>query len=228
MAEEIIEENAAVTTGRELLDATQNAVINAVENVSEIIETKEEKKTETIVEQVSEPREPFYVEAEFWVAMAFFLLVIGLFWPLSKVVKSLLKAKINDVVARINNAVNLRDDAQKLLADYERKLISVKPEAQKIIDDAVQKIEVAKEENLARLNKELQIQTNAVENKIDIAVNNVRQEISDLICNISLQNVKRICRENISAQKQDELIDRSIELIKDLADNKSDSLVKKG
>lgn len=226
MAEEIIEENAAVTTGRELLDATQNAVINAVENVSEIIENKEEKKLETIVEEVIEPKTPFYLETEFWVAMAFFLLLIGLIWPISKVVRSLLKAKINSVVSRIDNAVNLRDEAQKLLADYERKLISAKPEAEKIINDAMKKIEVAKEDSLLQLDKELQSQTRTVETKIDVAVNNVREEISNLICNIALKNVRKICSEELSEQKQNELIDSSIALIKNLADTHSVGIAK--
>ena len=226
MAEEIIEENAAVTTGRELLDATQNAVINAVENVSEIIENKEEKKLETIVEEVIEPKTPFYLETEFWVAMAFFLLLIGLIWPISKVVRSLLKAKINSVVSRIDNAVNLRDDAQKLLADYERKLLSAKPEAEKIINDAMKKIEVAKEDSLLQLDKELQSQTRTVETKIDVSVNNVRQEISNLICDIDLKNVRRICSEDLSEQKQSELVDSSIDLIKNLAEAHSVGIAK--
>ena len=121
MAEEIIEENNAVTTGRELLDATQNAVINAVENVSEIIETKEEQKVVTKIEQIVEPKESFYLETEFWVAMAFFLLLIGLIWPISKVIKSLLKAKINDVTQRIDNAINLRDEAHRFAIGTHRK-----------------------------------------------------------------------------------------------------------
>ena len=216
MADEIIEENTAVTTGKELLDATQNAVINAVENVSEIIETKEEKKVETALEQIIEPKVPFYTETEFWVAMAFCLLVIGLFIPISKVIKSMLRIKIEGIVKRIDDAVNLRDEAQKLLADYERKLNSAKKEAEIISLNTLTKIEIEKENQLKKMESELKNQKLSIETKIDLAINNVKHEISDLICGIALENVKKICSDNIDSEKQDEMINNSIEMLGNL------------
>jgi len=218
MADEIVQENATVTTGRELLDATQNAVINAVENVSEIIETKEEKKVETVVEQIAEPKEPFYLETEFWVAMAFCIFVCGLFIPVLKVVKVLLRKKIDGIIKRIDDAVNLRDEAQKLLADYERKLLSAQTEAENITKTALAKIEAEKENKLQKLGEELRIQTAMVENKIHISANNLKKEISELICNIAIDNVKKICKNKITSEKQDDMIESSIDLIRKLSE----------
>lgn len=218
MAEEITDENATVTTGRDLLDATQNAVINAVENVSEIIDNKDEKSISAEIEQIVEPKEPFYLETEFWVAMAFCLVVVGLFLPISKVVKKLLRGKIDSVTERIQNAVNLRDEAQVLLADYERKLNSAKDETLKIVNDAVEKIEREKNLQITNIEDELARQNKNVEQQIELSISNVQKEISELICDISVKNVKKICRENISDAKKDELIEKSISLIGELAE----------
>lgn len=221
MADEIIQENATVTTGRELLDATQNAVINAVGNVSEIIETKEDKKAETIVEQIAEHKDPFYIETEFWVAMAFCIFVCGLFIPVSKVVKALLRKKIDGIIKRIDDAVSLRDDAQKLLADYERKLLSAQQEAENITKTALAKIEAEKENKLQKLGEELKTQTAIAENKINISANNVKKEISELICNIAIEDVKKICKSKITSEKQDNMIENSIDLIRKLSEKQS-------
>ena len=221
MAEEIIEENAAVTTGRELLDATQNAVINAVENVSEIIENKEEKNVETAIEEIIEPKEPFYFETEFWVAMAFCLFVIGVSAPVSKAIKALLQKKIDGITKRIDDAVCLRDEAQKLLADYERKFNLSKKEADSIMQKALEKIENDKNYKLQKMETELQIQSAAVENKIYVSANNAKKEILELICNIAIKNVEQTCKNRITAKKQDDMIESSINLIKILSEKQA-------
>ena len=59
------------TTGNDIIDATQNAVISAAENVSEIIE----KTSENI-----HGHGPFYHNPEFWVGLAFILVVPVGFW----------------------------------------------------------------------------------------------------------------------------------------------------
>ena len=221
MTDEVIEENAAVTTGREFLDATQNAVINAVENVSEIIETKEEKTIETVVEKIIEYKEPFYAETEFWVAMAFCLFVVGLFVPISKVIKAILKKKINSVVKRIDGAINLRDEAQKLLADYERKLNSAKYESEKILQEMSKHIDIDKKDKLQKMEAELKQQTSMVENKLYISANSVKKEISEMICDMVINDVKQICKNKITTEKQDNMIENSINLLDKLGGKKS-------
>ena len=212
--EDNTEETSAITTGKDILDATQNAVIEAVGNVTEIIETKQEEKRQ---EQLVQPQKPlFYTEVEFWVGMSFVLLILGLIFPLSKVVKSMLKKKISGIEERIKNAVTLRDDAQKLLADYERKLRNADAEGEKIIDNAKKEIELTKTSKLSQLEDELKRQTENVENKINIAVNNAKKEIADMICDASIKEVTDFCKNELSEKEKDRLIDEAITKIGNL------------
>lgn len=73
----------AATPGKEIIDATQNAVIEAAENVANIIDNT--------AAELDGHHEVFYQSAEFWVAMAFVLVVAALARPIGRTVVALLK-----------------------------------------------------------------------------------------------------------------------------------------
>lgn len=208
------EQNNPVSNGKELLDATQNAVIEAVGNVSEILE-KSETKTQAVVEEQSDET-PFYAEAEFWVGVAFILLVVGLFAPISKVIKSLLKAKIDGIVNRIDSAIKLRDDAQTLLADYERKLRNADSDASAIVEQAKNRIELQKQQQINQLDNELRIKTQEMENLIKSSVDAAKKEILQKVCEKSIHIAAETLKTKIGDVEHDLLIDKSIEKLKNL------------
>lgn len=208
------EQNNPVSNGKELLDATQNAVIEAVGNVSEILE-KSETKTQAVVEEQSDET-PFYAEAEFWVGVAFILLVVGLFAPISKVIKSLLKAKIDGIVNRIDSAIKLRDDAQTLLADYERKLRNADSDASAIVEQAKNRIELQKQQQINQLDSELRIKTQEMENLIKSSVDEAKKEILQKVCEKSILIAAETLKTKIGDAEYDLLIDKSIEKLKNL------------
>ena len=208
------EQNNPVSNGKELLDATQSAVIEAVGNVSEILE-KSETKTQAVVEEQSDET-PFYAEAEFWVGVAFILLVVGLFAPISKVIKSLLKAKIDGIVNRIDSAIKLRDDAQTLLADYERKLRNADSDASAIVEQAKNRIELQKQQQINQLDNELRIKTQEMENLIKSSVDAAKKEILQKVCEKSIHIAAETLKTKIGDAEHDLLIDKSIEKLKNL------------
>lgn len=208
------EQNNPVSNGKELLDATQNAVIEAVGNVSEILEKSETKNQAIVEEQADET--PFYAEAEFWVGVAFILLVVGLFAPISKVIKSLLKAKIDGIVNRIDSAIKLRDDAQTLLADYERKLRNADSDASAIVEQAKNRIELQKQQQINQLDNELRIKTQEMENLIKSSVDAAKKEILQKVCEKSIRIAAETLKTKIGDAEHDLLIDKSIEKLKNL------------
>ena len=208
------EQNNPVSNGKELLDATQNAVIEAVGNVSEILD-KSETKTQAVVEEQSDEA-PFYAEAEFWVGVAFILLVVGLFAPISKVIKSLLKAKIDGIVNRIDSAIKLRDDAQTLLADYERKLRNADSDASAIVEQSKNRIELQKQQQINQLDNELRIKTQEMENLIKSSVDAAKKEILQKVCEKSIHIAAETLKTKIGDAEHDLLIDKSIEKLKNL------------
>ena len=162
---------------------------------------------------VSHPDEPFYLEAEFWVGMAFVLVVVFLARPVAKALKNLLAKHRDGVILQISQAEKLRDDAQVLLSQYERQFLNAKNEAQAILDKSNKEIELLKENTLTKLENDLNARRKEVENKITAETEKYHKEINELIGVKTVSLVKEKLVSVLDEQKHCRLIDNSIEKI---------------
>lgn len=195
----------ATTSGKELIDATQNAVMEAAENVSNIIGTT--------AAELDGHSEAFYQGAEFWVAMAFVLVVIALGRPVGKTVITLLKKRIAAIIARINEASSLQEDAQKLLADYEKKFLGAKAEAEAILKKAQKEVDYFKKESLSKLEQDMRQKEKDAEDRLMNAKEKASQEISALTSELTIKSVKEAIAKHLDDASQSKLIDASIALL---------------
>lgn len=194
-----------LTTGKEIIDATQNAVIEAADSVTNIIE-----KT---AEHIEGHHEAFYMEAHFWVAVAFVITVGLLARPVGKLLNVMLNKRIDAITKRIQDAANLKDDAQKLLAAYEKKFLSADDEAKAILDKSRKEIDYIKKENLAKLENEMRIKEKEAEDRINSSKEKASKEIAHLTSELTIQTVKAAIIKKLDTKTQDNLIDNSIELL---------------
>ncbi len=194
-----------INSGKEIIDAAQNAVMQAADDVSGIIENT--------TEQLHGHEEIFYQSAEFWVGVAFVLVVLLLAGPVGRLVRSMLNKRIDNITKRIHDAAELRDEAQKLLADYEKKFLNADKEAQAILNKSQKEIEYLKKENLAKLEEEMKIKEKEAEDRITASKEKAAREISDLTSELTIKTVKAAIVKNLDAKTQNKLIDDSISLI---------------
>ena len=194
-----------INSGKEIIDAAQNAVMQAADDVSGIIENT--------AEQLHGHEEIFYQSAEFWVGVAFVLVVLLLAGPIGRLVRSMLNKRIDNITKRIHDAAELRDEAQKLLADYEKKFFNADKEAQAILNKSQKEIEYFKKENLAKLEEEMKIKEKEAEDRITASKEKAAREISDLTSELTIKTVKAAIVKNLDAKTQNKLIDDSISLI---------------
>ena len=194
-----------INSGKEITDAAQNAVMQAADDVSGIIENT--------AEQLHGHEEIFYQSAEFWVGVAFVLVVLLLAGPVGRLVRSMLNKRIDNITKRIHDAAELRDEAQKLLADYEKKFLNADKEAQAILNKSQKEIEYLKKENLAKLEEEMKIKEKEAEDRITASKEKAAREISDLTSELTIKTVKAAIVKNLDAKTQNKLIDDSISLI---------------
>ena len=76
----------------------------------------------------------FIYEAEFWVAVSFFMFIgVLVYLGIHKKVVSALDARALRISKELEEARRLREEAEKLLADYRRKLGDVVTEVDDII-----------------------------------------------------------------------------------------------
>lgn len=159
------------------------------------------------------PDEPFYLEAEFWVGMAFVLVVVFLARPVAKALKNLLAKHREGIISQLSQAEKLRDDAQVLLSQYERQFLNAKNEAQAILDKSNKEIELLKENTLTKLENDLNAQRKEVENKITAETEKYHKEINELIGVKTVALVKEKLAAVLDNDTHTKLIDNSIEKI---------------
>ena len=198
----------AATPGKEIIDATQNAVIEAAENVANIIDNT--------AAELDGHHEVFYQSAEFWVAMAFVLVVAALARPIGRTVVALLKKRIARIIARIREASALQEDAQKLLADYEKKFLNAESEAAAILKKAEKEVDYFKTESLSKLEQDMRQKEKDAEDRLTSAKEKASQEIASLTSELTIKAVKKAVAKHLDNAAQSKLIDNSIALLRKL------------
>lgn len=210
MAEEITDSSlndaaaATLQTGNDLIDATQNAIIDAAENVSEVFD----KANPDIAHQLTEV--PFYADVEFWVGMAFILSIVVLAKPAYRFLKSAMRGKIESVKNQIADAEKLRDDAQELLAQYERKFAATESEVAEILKQAEKNIANQKKNDLATLKENTAVKEKEIKRRILSSTENVMAEINQSVARSSVEVAKKAILAHISKANKSTLIDEAI------------------
>lgn len=202
-------ETAAGSAGKELINATQEAVIGAVSDVENIIQT-------TTAEIAGGSHEVFYLSAEFWVGMAFVVVVAALFFPLKKVLQGMLQKRIDGVVSELDEAAALRDEARRLLADYEQRTDDVKADSEALVRKARKEAAAFCGREVKKLEKELSAQEKYADEIIRAHKDRMTAESSRLVAAKTAEILRRAVRENLTDEAKSALADASIKAIASL------------
>lgn len=216
MDEELLEDigslPAEIPTGNDLIDATQNAIMGAAENVSEVL-TAGKSVTENAEEII-----PLYADVEFWVGMAFVLSICVLAKPLCKFIKQALQNRINKVISDIDDAAKLRDDAQNLLADYERRFINADKEAAQILQQARTGLQNLQKNELAKLKLDLQNKEKEAQRRIRSATQKAQYEINSSASLSAIRLAQQAIEQYLQNTDKSILIDQAIADLDKFAD----------
>lgn len=199
-----IDDMPITTNGNELLDATQNAIIDAAENVTEAL-TLTEKPATHIAEEI-----PLYLDVEFWVGMSFVVVVAIIAKPMWCTIKNGLKGRINAVVQQINEAMQLRDDAQKLLADYEKRCKDLNQRVEQISEQTEKNITSYREQELKNFQRELDKKEKEVQARIERATQSAKDEINDSVSVMAVNFARKAIEKHLSRADKVRLIDEAI------------------
>lgn len=108
-----------------------------------------------------------FFQAEFWVAVAFFaFLAILLYQGVPKLLGKSLDARAEAIKKEIEDARKLKQEAEALLADYQKRRREADSEAAAIIDQAKREADAIAKETKANLAEMLERRTRQAEDKI--------------------------------------------------------------
>lgn len=151
----------------------------------------------------------------FWVALAFFV-TIGILWrPLTKLIFGGLDGRSDRIRSELDEARRLREEAQDLLASYERKQREAEKEAAALIEHAEEEAERhakhAAEALEAALKRRRELAMERIAQAEHDAVRHVRAAATEL----ALKATRKLLTDKIDDGKQAELIDNAIGDVED-------------
>jgi F-type H+-transporting ATPase subunit b len=153
--------------------------------------------------------------AEFWVAVSFVgFLAILVYYKVPALIAKALDDRAAAIRKELDEARRLRDEAQNLLNDYQKKYRNAGLEAESIIEQARSEAEAYAKETRASLAESLDRRTRQAEEKIARAEAQAVDEVRAAAVDTALAAAERILREKASGAGGAALIDDSIRGLK--------------
>jgi len=154
-------------------------------------------------------------DAAFWALIGLVIfLAIALFMGVPGMLRKALDARIKTVTAEIEEARRLREEAQALLAEYQRRRQGAEREAEEIVANARAEAARMTEEAEASLAAMIERRTRAVETKIAQAETQALAEVKSIAAGVALAAAERILESRVKGPLADELLARGIADVK--------------
>lgn len=152
---------------------------------------------------------------EFWVAVSFFIFVGLLIWKgVPGMITGALDARAEKIKQQLADAEKLREEAQALLSEYERKRKDAEKEAEGIVTQAKAEAETYAAETRAKLEDSMARRTKMAEDKIAQAQSEAVKEVRAAAADVAITAATAVIADATKGAKGDKLIDDSIALIK--------------
>jgi F-type H+-transporting ATPase subunit b len=152
-----------------------------------------------------------FAEPEFWVAVAFFILM-GVFAYLGvhRTVIKTLDHRRDRIKAELDDARRLKDEAAKLLAEYKARHASAEREADDIISNAKAEAERIASEAKAKMEDFVARRTKTAESKIALAEAQALADVRAAAANAAVEAATTILSKSVKGGVADELLTKGI------------------
>ena len=152
--------------------------------------------------------------SNFVVFLAFVLFLAVLAWfRVPQIVSSLLDKRAASIRGDLDEARRLREEAQTVLADYQRKQREVQEQSERIVATARDEAKRAAEKAKADLKATIDRRVRSAEEQIDSARKAAVDAVRNRAVEVATAAAAEIARARMGEARQDDLIDRSIETV---------------
>ncbi|HYB05711.1 MAG TPA: ATP F0F1 synthase subunit B [Methyloceanibacter sp.] len=157
----------------------------------------------------------FVYEPEFWVAVSFFIFLGVLFYfGVHKKLASLLDARAALISEELEEARRLRDEAEKVLADYRRKEGEAVNEAEGIIALAAKEAEILAAETRQSVKELFDRRMKLAEQKIARAQQDAVREVRSVAVDAAVAAAQTLIVEKLTPDRAEKLVSDSIDNLK--------------
>ena len=147
---------------------------------------------------------------EFWVAVAFVIFVaIAVYMGYQKIVGGL-DARGERIKNELDEARSLREEAQALLANYQRKQRDALKEAEAIVEHAKEEAARSSAEAEAKLQETIKRRTEMAVDKISRAEAQALQDVRNTAVDVAVDAARHLIEKNLDENKAASLVEDSI------------------
>ena len=151
-----------------------------------------------------------FSDPQFWVAVSFILFIVAIFNPVRKMLVSSLDAQISEIKTKIEEAENLKNEAQKTLSELKKREAEVEKEIKKFKTDAENKISELKNLSSKKLSDQIEKKKILADHRIEQLLRDTNQNIKSYIADIAIEAITDILKTSLSKDKKAKLINDSI------------------
>ena len=160
-----------------------------------------------------------FTDPQFWVAVAFFIFVAAIFNPVRKMLTSNLDKQIKQIKVSIDEAENIKNEAQITLSEIKHRQSEVQKEIELIHKDAKNKIIKIEETTEQKLNNQIQKRQVLALAKIDQLTLDVKHEIQNHITSTAIEATLTLLQKKLDINEKENLINVSINELNSILKN---------
>src|SRR3954462_14061987 len=152
-----------------------------------------------------------FAEPEFWVAVAFVILMGVFVWfGVHRTVLKALDHRAGRIKAELDDARRLKEEAAKVLAEYKARHASAEREAQDIITNAKAEAERIAVEAKAKMEDFVARRTKTAESKIALAEAQALADVRAAAANAAVEAASTILSQSVKGSVADDLLAKGI------------------
>jgi F-type H+-transporting ATPase subunit b len=157
----------------------------------------------------------FIFEPEFWVAISFFIFVgVLLYLGVHKKLAAALDARAETIAKELDEAKRLREEAEKVLADYKRKQGDAVKEAEAIVSLAAKEAEILAAETRRSMNEHFERRMKLAEDKIARAEAEALREVRAAAADAAVAAAQSLIAKSLTPETADKLVKQGIDALK--------------
>ena len=145
-----------------------------------------------------------------WVAVGFFIFVAAVFKVAKKTITGALDGRAEDIRNSLDQAAGLREEAQQLLAEYQRKQRDAVKETEQMLAHARAEAERMAKEGAEKLEKALKRREQLAVEKIAQAETDAIREVRAISVDVAVAATRSLIASNMDAGKSGAMVDEAI------------------
>jgi F-type H+-transporting ATPase subunit b len=155
-----------------------------------------------------------FATAEFWVAASFFLFLGMIFnFGVHKKIAAALDARAKRIAKELEEARRLRDEAEKVLADYKRKQKDAVNETKAIVAQAAKEAEILAAETRRSMSEHFERRMKLAEAKIARAEGEALREVRAAAADAAIAAARSVIAAQLTPETADRLVKHGIDAL---------------